>query len=210
MGQILTLSQPAIDLVLFGNKSNILNNYLVRQIEQIHPTFNEFSERIYNTLQSSWNFINDKMTQYGIMSQLSQNGVQAVDNYFMECLTFQQLQEANYTMQRWIMCHPTLRELYIDQNIDGYSNTYKNFTDKGIAEEDYNYRRLMDSVLISNNDDHWKVNYYLEDLVEGDKELDHYEKVKILNTHDAIDWLLDNCKFDFTSTSTEPPKINRE
>ena len=52
--------------------------------------------------------------------------------------------------------------------------------------------------------------YYLEDLLPGDTELDHFKKVHILNTYDTITWLYENSKFDFTCTSEEPVKINRE
>jgi len=69
---------------------------------------------------------------------------------------------------------------------------------------------LWIEVLVSNDDDIWQVKYYSEDLLEGDKELNHYEKKQILHTYDAMDWLLSNCKWDFTNTSETPVKINRE
>lgn len=208
MGQVISVSEPGLDMLLYGNKSNILTNYLQNQMQQIQPAFNDFSSRIYQSIQNSYNFINDKLTQYGILNQIQQQGVNVIDNYFEELLSFQRLQNANFTMQRWVMCHPDLKQLYVDQNIDGYSNTYKNVFGKEIGENDYNYRRLYDEVLIDNNDS-WEVKYYLEDLMSGDKELDHYEKVKILNTHDAMSHILSTCKFDFTCTSEEPSKINR-
>ena len=61
MGQVLTLSEPALELMLYGSKAGIMNNYLQRQMQNIQPAFNEFSNRIYNTIQTSYNFINDKL-----------------------------------------------------------------------------------------------------------------------------------------------------
>lgn len=210
MGQVLSLSDAAADMYLYGNKSNIIQNLLHNQLARIQPAYNEFSNRIQAALQNSYNFINDRMIQYGILNQIQQSGLQAVDNYYMECLTFSNLQQANFTMQRWIMSHPEVRNLYLQQNIDGYSNTYKNVFGNEVGEADYNYRRVMDEVLVSNDDDVWQVKYYSEDLLEGDKELNHYEKKQILHTYDAMDWLLSNCKWDFTNTSETPVKINRE
>ena len=210
MGQVINLSDAAADFYLYGDKSNILQSVIQNQIALIKPAYNEFSDRIKSALVSSYNFITDKMVNYGILNQINQAGLQAIDNYYEEYNNFESLQHANYTMQRWIMSHPEVRQLYLEQNIDGYSNSYKNVFGKVIGEDDYNYRRVMDEVLISNNDDNWKVNYYIEDIFNHDKELSYYEKIKVLNTYDAIDWLLDNCKWDFTNVSETPVKINRE
>lgn len=208
MGQVLRISEPALDLVLYGNKSDLMNNYLVQQLQQVRPAFNEFSQRIYQNLQNSYNFINDKMVQYGLLNQLQSQGVQVVDNYYAELNSFTAIQNANLTMQRWVMSHPEVRQLYLDQNLDGYSETYKNVFGKGVGEQDYNYRRVMDGV-VQDNDNGWVIKHYIEDLMPGDKELDHYEKVQILHTYDAIDHILSSCKFDFTVNSEAPPKINR-
>ena len=209
MGQVLNLSESALDMALYGNKAPILNNYLQQQMSQLQPAFNSFANRIYDSIQSSYNWINDRMVQYGILNQLSQAGVSAIDNYYTDCLSFQQLQDANTTMQRWIMCHPQLNQYYLDQNIDGYTGSYQNVFGKGVGEDSYNYRRLTDEVLID-KDDTWQVNYYLEDLLPGDKELNHYEKVKGLHTHDCIDWILETCQFDFTNVTNSTAKINKD
>lgn len=208
MGMVLSISEPALDMVLYGSKAGVLNNYLMRQMQSLTPAFNDFSARIYNSIQSSYNFINDKLTQYGLMNQLEAQGVQALDNYYQELTSFTQLQEANLTMQRWVMAHPQVRQLYLDQNLDGYSGTYQNVFGKDVGEQDYNYRRAMDGALES-TDDHWVVKHYLDELLPGDKEPQHYEKVKIRHTYDAIDHILSTCKFDFTLKSDEPVKINR-
>ena len=208
MGQVLTLSEPALELMLYGSKAGIMNNYLQRQMQNIQPAFNEFSNRIYNTIQTSYNFINDKLTQYGLLNELQQNGVQALDNHYQELHSFTDLQNANFTMQRWVMAHPQVRQLYIDQNLDGYSNSYENVFGKNQGEQDYNYRRVMDGALES-TDDRWVYKHYLDDILPGDKDLDHYEKSIIRNTYDTIAHVLATCNFDFTNPSPEHTKINR-
>lgn len=207
MGQVLRISEPALDMVLYGNKSELINNYLVQQMQHIKPAFNEFSNRIYQNLQTSYNFINDKLVQYGILNQLQSQGVQVVDNYYMELNNFHALQNANLTMQRWVMSHPAVRQLYLDQNIDGYSDTYKNVFGKGVGEDDYNHRRVMDGV-VQDDGNGYVIKHYIEDLMPGDKELSHYEKVQILHTYDTINHIVTSCKFDFTIKSDEPIKRN--
>lgn len=208
MGMVLNLSEPSLDMYLYGSKAHILNNYLANQMAQIQPAFNAFSQRIHDSIASSYNFINDKLTQYGLLNQLQNQGLQALDNYYVDITSFQGLQTANLTMQRWVMAHPVVRQLYLSQNIDGYSNSYQNVFGKEVGEQDYNYRRVMDGVVVD-TEDGFVVKHYIDDLMPGDRELDHREKTKILTTYDFIDHLLDTCKFDFTCSGEEPPKINR-
>ncbi len=204
---VLNLSEPALDLVLYGNKSSALSTVLQNQLAYIQPGFNDFSNRVYQNLQNTYNFIHDKMVQYNILREVQGEGIEAVDNYFYECNSFAMLQNANTTMQRWIMSHPQVRQYYLEQNVDGYSNTYQNVFGKDIGIEDYNYRRVMNEVLID-GDDSWKVQYFEEDLMPNDKELTYFEKIKVLHTYDTIDWILESCgKFDFTNS--EVSKINR-
>lgn len=204
---VLNLSEPALDLVLYGDKSNILSNVLQNQLAYIQPGFNDLSNRVYQGLQNTYSFLHDKLTQYNLLREVQNNGIQAVDNHFCECNSFAALQSANITMQRWIMSHPQVRQYYLDQNIDGYSNSYQNVFGKGVGVDDYNYRRVMDGVLVD-GEDNWKVQHFEEDLMPNDKELTYFEKMRVLHTYDTIDWILESCgKFDFTNSETS--KINR-
>lgn len=209
MGIVVNVPEAGLDLVLYGDKSNVIGNYLYNQIQAMPQVFNEFSQRVYNAMSSSYNYINDKLTQYGILNKLQDNGLIVIDNYYQELLTFQQLQNANLTMQRWVMAHPQIKQMHIDQNLDGYSGSYVNISGKTVGEADYNYRRVMDGGVIP-TEDGWIVKHYIEDLQIGDQELDHFKKSQIKNTWAAMDWFLDTCQFDFTLKSDTPVKFNRE
>lgn len=204
MGQVLTLSGPSFDMMVYGDKSNLLSNYLQQQLQQIGPGFNDISQRLYQSVVNSYNWVNDKLVQYGIKGELASSGLNVLDNQFIELLDWQALQNANLTMQRWIMCHPEVRQLYLDQNLDGYSDTYVNLNGKDVGEADYDYRRVMSGVLIDDT-----VKHYFDPLMPGDRELDHFEKDIILNTYSTIDWVLENCNLDFTCKGEKPSKINR-
>jgi len=208
MGMVIDCPESGIDYVLYGDKSGIISNYLYNQIQAIPQVFNEFSQRVYNGLQSSYNFVNDKLTQYGIMNQIKNNGVSIVDNYYDNIQSFTDLQDANMLMQRWVMAHPSVRQLYLDQNLDGYSSTYNNVFGKDVGDKDYNYRRVMDGSVVD-QEDSFVIKHYDEPLMVGDRELNHFEKTKVLNAWDCIDWLLETSPFDFTCKSKEPVIINR-
>lgn len=209
MGQVITVSEPALDRILYGDKSRILSGYLASQLQAINPAYNEFAARIHNAVHNAYTFVTDKLAQYGIMNEIANMGQAAIDNHYHSIQSFQELQNANFTMQRWVMAHPGVRQLYVDQNLDGYSNTYENHFGKYVGDDDYNYRRVMDGVLRETNDGRWAYTRYNEDLHPGDVPLTLFERHQVLNTWETIDWLLDTCQFDFTSQSENPPKINR-
>ena len=209
MGQVITVSEAALPMVLYGDKSQVVGNYIMQQLGQMPQVFNEFSQRVYDSLLTSYNFINDKLTQYGIRNEIQNSGLQIVDNYYEDLMSFQRLQEANLTMQRWIMAHPQVRQMYVDQNLDGYSSTYKNISGKETGEEEYNYRMVMDGV-VQPTEDGWVVKHFIQDLMVGDRELTHFEKSKILTTWECIDHVLSSGDWDFTCKSDQPVKFNKE
>lgn len=197
MGIIVNVPQGGLDYVLYGDKSSVVGNYVQNQLQKIPQVFNEFTQRVYDNLMTSYQWVNDQMTKYNIFNKLRGEGVNIVDNYFMELLSFQALQNANPTMQRWVMSHPDIRSEYLKGNVEGYPESYVNVFGEEVGSQDYNYRRVMDGV-IQDTDDGFKVEYYIDELLPGDRELNHNEKVTVLNTWDAMSWIYENCKFDFT------------
>jgi len=209
MAIVLDTPEAGIDYVIYGDKTEVVSNYLQQQLSQLPKMYNEFTERVHNSVNSTLHFLNDKLTHYGIKQRLESQYKGVVENnQYVELNSFQDLQNANLTMQRWVMTHPEIKQHYVNQDIDGYSNTYVNITENSYGENDYNYRRVMDGVLLDVGD-RWEFKTYIDELMPGDRELDHFEKDVILNTWSTIDWILDNCKFDFTDVSEEPSKINK-
>lgn len=110
-----------------------------------------------------------------------------------------QLQNAPLTMQRWIMAEPTVRELYHQQRCDGYSDTYVDMYPGEVKDAHYDYRRVMNGVVTEDSDGASKFTIFLDELVEGDRELTFDEKIDILNTWDIVSSLIKEGSDDPTS-----------
>lgn len=205
MGRVVNISEEALPIALFGDKSSIVSSYIQHQLQNLQPVFNDFSQRVYNSLINTYNFVNDKLVQWGIRRDIEKELQVNTDLSICELNSFEALQKASITMQRWVMAHPEVRKLYLEQNIEGYSDSYKNVFGSHVGEEDYNFRRVMDGV-IQDKEDYFSIKFFNEDLYIGDKELSHDDKVKILHTWSAIDLVLKS-GFDFTSVSKDK-KIN--
>lgn len=207
MGQMIQLSDASIDTYLYGDNSQVVSSYLTEQMSRIPTSYNEFGERMWQSMQNAYSYVNDQNLRMGVMTELTRNNVNYIHNHFSSLGSFEDLREANVTMQRWIMSHPYLKQQYLNQNLEGYSGTYTNFNNEGYGVDDYNYRRVYDGVLRDTDKDEWEYTYYLEDLEEGDSVLTWFEKTTIMNTHETIDFLLSHSAKDFTSTDEVPTEI---
>jgi hypothetical protein len=161
---------------------------------------------MYEQMQMSYRDTTDTLRQYNVMHELSRAGVLQEYDFIQPLITFEQLQQAQPIMQRWVMAHPEVRALHLQQNINSYDGTYLDcLPDNGVAEQDYHWRRVMDGVT-REEDVGMLHRFYHEQLLEGDRKLEHFEKMDILTTWRFIDQILQDNPYDFTCTSDRPPK----
>lgn len=113
-------------------------------------------------------------------------------------LEIYQFQHAPLKMQRYIMAEPTIRKKYHSQLVDGYSDTYVDAEPDRIGERHYDYRRVMNGIVVETQDG-WKATTYSEDLRNEDYDLTHAEQWSILKTWDNLVSHLKHGKDDPTS-----------
>lgn len=109
------------------------------------------------------------------------------------------IQHAPPVMQRWIMAMPELRSLYHKQRIDGYSETYTDLHPESIGEAHYDYRRVVDGMMLETEDEDWSSTTYLEELYPGDADLSLQEQQAVLDTWGNIRSYLKTSMVDPTS-----------
>lgn len=119
------------------------------------------------------------------------------------------IQQAQPIMQRYIMAEPTLRQMYHDGRCNGYQGSYVDPFPGMIGEQDYNYRRVMNGILVETpkTDDephgNWQFNVYVDELMEGDRELEIHEQRDIMETWRAVRFSLAHSLLDPSSPSGE-------
>ena len=113
--------------------------------------------------------------------------------------TLVDIQNAPQTMQRWIMANPVVREKYHAQQCDGYSDTYQDVFPGLLREHHYDYRRVMNHVVEEDEQHGWSASHYVEDIFEGDRELELFEKAHILSTWEVIEGFMKAGDSDPTS-----------
>lgn len=183
-----------------------------------HPnTVRSIQQELYdiqNNLQSTYGlsdgFVNRLMTNF--MNFGSDAAIQkakiAVYNQTGQTLhqvqlytSIAEMQTAAPNMQRWIMACPDVRQLYHSNQLDGYSDTYVDYEPGKVGEDHYDYRRVMDGVVVFDEEtDGWYSDSYLDEITDPDMDtLDFTEQLNIIRTWENMRVLLRDHPEDPTS-----------
>lgn len=188
------------DALIYGSPHPNTLNYLKNQYNQFSDTllaparaFMEMGREVYE------HFHNSDAMRYARNTVQKFMGA-ADDNHdsIQSIFELNKFQNANLTNQRWIMANPVVREMYHNQTVDGYSSTYIDNEPGMIGDNHYDYRRVMDGMMVIEKDD-WKFVQYMDPLKEGDRDLIIEEQADIRFGWTHMNYLLTLNKEDPTS-----------
>ena len=175
----------AFDSLVYGSESNPANTaYFQPQIENISNTLTDVGRSFYANTQQLYNDVNNSEVMRIARAAVRSAKTLFQPNEVISIFDIANMQTAQPVMQRWIMANPVVRELYHKQQCDGYSESYVDLAPRDIGESHYDYRRVMNGIVQDDteNDEEWFVKFYPDDLVEGDTELNHDQRVDILSS----------------------------
>lgn len=192
MSQVISGGFDAFESSVFGRPHANTLQFLQNQFENYDSSaISAASNAFINTAKSMFERVNSSDAM-----RLARAAVHRVQSMWLsdeiqELTTLANLQHAPLTMQRYIMAEPSIRNLYLQQACDGYSDTYVNIHGKDIGESHYDYRRVVDGLMVipdleANPDAPWTITCYQDDLLEGDQDLMLAEQVDIRRTWDNM------------------------
>lgn len=115
-------------------------------------------------------------------------------------VTLPQVQTAGPIMQRWIMALPELRTMYLNQEVEGYGDTYQNYHGHNVGVAHYDYRQVMSDIVVV-DEKSFSHTTYIEPQVGDEKPLTLHEKVDILATWNTVRHYLEIADEDPTSSA---------
>lgn len=206
MGRVVSMSNDSLRTSLFGDNTSYMSSYLDNQMQQMSNVYggvgNIINHSLYQSLQQSYDYVNDNLRRYHIQQELETNNLSIAHDHFERYDTFEEIQNANPIMQRYIMSMPELRGLYNDGHCDGYSGSYQPYIDP-----EYTYNQILDGVQqIDENGDGF-FEFYMDDLVEGDAPLNINQQHSILGTLDTVRHIMRTCDYDPTRNSAKPQRL---
>lgn len=198
--RIIDGGEAAWGAVAFGEHNPINLNYFRNQLQQVSTGLSDYARSFYHNTQELVDKFTNSEALRTVRNALKSAAMLFNDDIIKSIYDMENLQTASFKMQRWIMANPSVREMYQDQKCDGYSDTYVDLYPKTIGDAHYDYRRVMNGVVVidaETGQDSYKI--YYEDLVEGDRELSHDEKDSILTTWEIVEMFMKKGAQDPTS-----------
>jgi hypothetical protein len=161
----------------FNNATGLLTDAARSFYERAHKTFEHFNSNAAMTFARN------------AIQTLTGGNISGIDRIFY-LSELAQLQQANLVMQRWLMANPMVRERYLDQRLDGYSDTYINIHGNDIGWRHYDFRVATNGVMQINDDGDAVWTEYPEELREGDRDLTLLEQIDIRDSWNAMNVLM--------------------
>jgi hypothetical protein len=184
--------------ILYGDKNPMINNYILNNIASIQNVVTDAGNSFLESAKALYNRFNSDEA-INLTKSIIRNAKNLfVSDVIREIIDIDKLIAATPMMQRFNMANPILRDLYLHNKIDGYSDSYVNIHGNAIGETHHDYRMVMDGVPVD-TDYGWKINFYPDEQIENDVVIGHHEKVSILNTWETITTILETSSIDPTS-----------
>ncbi len=172
-------------LVYPQHSSNMIN-YLSAGIEKLGSVVTDSSRYLLDRAANMFNDMSSGETARRARAAIMSTKPAYLNDVVFPLNNLREIQSANLYMQRWVMAEPTVRRVYHDQRCDGYFNTYLDVHPEDVGEQHYDYRRVMDGVVVAENEPNMISRYYIEDLIDGDRDLTPHEKFDILSTWEIV------------------------
>lgn len=202
--QVIVGGRAEFNGLVYGDKHPGTTRFLQNQANiGFSNTLTGVGKQMFSNIQSLY----DKFNGENVM-RLAKAARRKVSGLFQQDVikplwSIEEIQRATVNMQRWVMAHPGLREIYHQQRCDGYSNTYVDMHPGDVGEKHYDYRRVMDGFVQEDDEGTFKVTYYYDDVPEDDVDLTLRDKVDITNTWDQISRFIKHTDHDPTSVYGE-------
>lgn len=194
-------SPEIFNAIMFPESTAETKQWLYDQFHRDNSMLTDVGRQFLSTANEVYQRLNDP--EIGRMARKLVRGIKGIahPNTIVTFNTIEECQKAKPVMQRYIMSMPEIRRLYHRQLCDGFSDSYVDVEPGKVAWDHYDYRRVMqgivEEVIYPSGEEGWKSTMTIEDLHEGDRELDVDEKFSILRTWDTIQDAI-NAKIDPT------------
>ena len=187
-----------MDIVAGGHLDQNTTSWLGERSQTLRSNLSTMASSFFDQAQNLYQMISTTTAVQAMRNLVAKTDNNWMSNNIHGIYSIEQLQTANPIMQRYIMAQQRLRGMYLNNMVEGYAESYENVAGNRIGESHYDYRRVMDEIMVI-HDDHTEVKQYYEEIPEGDKELTLYEKVDILRVWNLVDQALDANEMDPTS-----------
>lgn len=209
------ISEDDIDAELFGEPHQGTLSYLRDRVERYAPRITELFNGFFDDSREVFERFNGERALRRIRARVRQSSDPTRKDFIRPLRTIEDIQRAKPMMQRYVMANIMSRILEERQEIDGYSDSYRNAHPGRRGFDDPDFMRVIDGMVwdenrhgIENNfdrfgDDAWVAYQDLNPLENDDRSLDIIEQGDTLTTWDILEAHYQAKKKDPTSVLNE-------
>lgn len=189
----------AFDAELYGRKHHRTVEYLTRDLDNITHKLRDGGQRFREIIERDVYRPFDESRAARVLRA----ALRYTENVFRPDQirylgTIGEIQHSPASMIASLMAEPTLRRMYHQQQVDGYSDSYVDTQPGKVGEDHYDYRRVVNGVFMEEEGELVATTYY-EDLIDQTGELDFLDQIDILRTWEQMRIHLSRRKEDPTS-----------
>lgn len=188
-----------MDIVAGGHMDTNTTSWLAERSSALRETIGSAAAGWLNTARSFVQVIDTSSAIQALRNITVKQENMWNTNGIQQCKTIEELQAANPVQQRYIMAQPRLRDMFLNNSVEGYGDSYTNYQGDAIGVKQYDYRRVTDSMMLEMPDETFEVNVFHEEIAEGDIELTLHQKVDVLRNWNLVNVSLDANEMDPTS-----------
>lgn len=177
-------STDEFNALLYPDQHQSVRGYMQEHLSSFTNAVTDIGQNFVSRVKNLYERLNDSSIMERARAVV--RAASGIMNYnvIYQINNLEDLRAASTVMQRWLMANPTVREVYLDQRCDGYSETYFNIHDKDIGEDHYDYRRVMHGSLVKENNEYVFKHYYDSPITDDEKPLTVEEQFIIQDAWD--------------------------
>jgi hypothetical protein len=186
------MDTAAFDALAYGLPNVNTLQYLQQGIQQVQQYLTPIGQQLMAKVGEYYEAANGSEAMRKARAAINKAQHLFQSDVIMSMNTIGQMQNAGHVMQRYLMAHPTVQQMFEDQRLEGFAGMYQAPFPGQFREQNYNWRRVMNGVMQMDEDPEGSFWFQTwdEQLLPGDRELELYEKRDILNSWEAIEMFI--------------------
>lgn len=174
-----------IDIFAGGQLDAATSNWLQEQSMAMRSTLSDVGQGFFNKAREMY-----QMISVSDAAQVLRNLTAKLTNVWSNNSIYAihdlaGLQTAGPVMQRYIMAHVDLRKMYLNQEVEGYADSYVNYHGDAVGTKHLDYRLVTDGMVFV-TDEEYRYTNYGENLAEGEEPLTLHQKVDVLRSWNLV------------------------
>lgn len=189
-----------IDALGGGFLDDSTKDWFAQQSQMVSQTLGQAGQAFFGRAREMYQTVSESQALQMLRNLRSRNEDVWSANMIQPLRTLESLQTAGPIMQRWVMGQPDLRTRYLNQEVEGYGDSYVNYHGDTVGVNHYDYRKVMNAMVVIPEDDDkdWVCRNFFE-YVDDDRELTVHERLDVLDTWDVVKRYLEEGGEDPTS-----------